>query len=405
MELVVEIGAAFVAAASGVLAVPSVTLAVELSAARPARRGSRLPSDMEVVRQSPSSALVVCVPSHDEEGHIATTVRSLRAAMRPGDRVLVVAHNCTDRTAEVARQAGAEVLVVADGSQGKSYALNEALAHLRQSPPELVGVVDADGVVAPDCLERLRTAAIATGQPVQGRYVFAARDASRFTRVSHIALLVRNWIRFAGRHRLGQPVALHGSGWVAPYAAVAGVPVSNSAMAEDFQFTIDLARAGVFVAAEPDAVIETAIPVRPEHATAQRTRWEHGHLHLLLTSAPRLLWRGVRHRDGRAVSLALHLMVPPLAVLCAALAALVLLTALLAVAVPFGWMWLPMSVAVASQLVVGLALAVSIARFTSVTTLLGVAIRVPAYFVAKLPIYGRFLWARQRVWLRTGREG
>ena len=98
-------------------------------------------------------------------------------------------------------------------------------------------------------------------------------------------------------------------------------------------------------------------------------------------------------------------MVPPLAILCAALAASVVLTAVLAVATPIGWVCLPLLIALASQVAIGVALAVSAARFTSVTTLLGVAIRVPAYFVAELPIPGRFLWARQRIWLLTGREG
>ena len=91
-----------------------------------------------------------------------------------------------------------------------------------------------------------------------------------------------------------------------------------------------------------------------------------------------------------------------MAILCAALAASVVLTAVLAVATPIGWVCLPLLIALASQVAIGVALA---ARFTSVTTLLGVAIRVPAYFVAELPIHGRFLWARQRIWLRTGREG
>ena len=73
----------------------------------------------------------VVVPAHDEEAGIERTVRSLLALDWPAHRyrVLVVADNCSDRTAERARAAGAEVLVRDDPTRrGKGYALQRAFS-------------------------------------------------------------------------------------------------------------------------------------------------------------------------------------------------------------------------------------------------------------------------------------
>src|SRR5580704_10408909 len=61
----------------------------------------------------------VVVPAHDEEGEIGLTVESLLDIDYPRElfRVLVIADNCTDRTAERARAAGAQVLARTEPNQ------------------------------------------------------------------------------------------------------------------------------------------------------------------------------------------------------------------------------------------------------------------------------------------------
>src|SRR5207253_11170633 len=90
------------------------------------------------------------VPAHDEEVGIARTVQSLLAIDYPPElrRVIVVADNCTDRTADRAAAAGALVLVRDEPSRrGKGYALSTAFAHsLATQSADAVVVVDADTV-------------------------------------------------------------------------------------------------------------------------------------------------------------------------------------------------------------------------------------------------------------------
>src|SRR5262252_6431115 len=113
-------------AASLLLLVPSMVLLAEVCAARHARGAVGAPS-------VPRPALAVLIPAHDEAGGIAATIRAVIAQLRPCDRLLVVADNCSDDTASVAMSLGAEVIERRDPSlRGKGYALDHGVRHLER---------------------------------------------------------------------------------------------------------------------------------------------------------------------------------------------------------------------------------------------------------------------------------
>src|SRR3954468_13749647 len=99
------------------LLVPLAVLPVEgLAALLPRRRAA--------AADGPRPRCAVLVPAHDEEAGIARTLGDLLPQLGPGDRLVVVADNCADGTAAVARGAGAEVLERTDPDhRGKGYAL------------------------------------------------------------------------------------------------------------------------------------------------------------------------------------------------------------------------------------------------------------------------------------------
>jgi poly-beta-1,6-N-acetyl-D-glucosamine synthase len=98
--------------------------------------------------------VVVLIPAHNEEASIGATLQSVAAQKLPADAVLVVADNCTDRTAIVAAQHGAEVMATEDNTGKKAGALNQALAKVLPDlgDRDIVLVMDADTVIAPDFL-------------------------------------------------------------------------------------------------------------------------------------------------------------------------------------------------------------------------------------------------------------
>src|ERR1700756_5765133 len=61
--------------------------------------------------------LAVVIPAHNESLVIRKTIDSIRSHFPSGGRLLVVADNCTDGTAEVALAAGAEVTVRTDADR------------------------------------------------------------------------------------------------------------------------------------------------------------------------------------------------------------------------------------------------------------------------------------------------
>ena len=97
----------------------------------------------------------VLIPAHDEEAVIERTFDSLDAQTRAPDRVIVIADNCTDRTEEIARARGLEVIATVGNTEKKAGALNQALTRLLPGTDvhDVFLVMDADSTIVPDYLE------------------------------------------------------------------------------------------------------------------------------------------------------------------------------------------------------------------------------------------------------------
>src|SRR4051812_9727823 len=120
------------------LCVPVAVLFSQVAMAAPRYRPRAMPA-----ARRPSVAVII--PAHDEALGIAATLRAIVPQLAAGDRVIVVADNCTDDTATVAAAAGAEVLERNDREhRGKGYALDFGVRHLAVNPPEVVIIIDAD---------------------------------------------------------------------------------------------------------------------------------------------------------------------------------------------------------------------------------------------------------------------
>lgn len=378
-----------------VLAVPVLVFTLEIAAAcLPARRG---------VGATPRPALAVLVPAHNEALGIAATLRTLRSQLRPGDRVLVVADNCSDDTAERARAEGAEVIERQHATErGKGFALSFGVEHLRQAPPPLVVIVDADCQLEPGALDALAAACERSGAPIQAKYLMTHEGPVGLNgRVAEFAWRVKNWVRPRGAARLGWPCQLTGSGMAFPWRLIESAPLANSSIVEDMQLGLVLAQAGDAPQFCEAAGVRSTFPTSAAAIASQRTRWEHGHLGMLVDHAWPMLQQGLRRADWRLLGLALDLSVPPLALLVMLMAALWLL------AVVMGWFGVGVGPAWgASGLLAVLAAAVMAAWAGWGRAVLAPwdLIRAPWYALSKLAIYLRFWSRRQKDWVRTDRE-
>jgi biofilm PGA synthesis N-glycosyltransferase PgaC len=103
----------------------------------------------------PPLRLTVLVPAHNEALTIKDALASLWGQTRPPDRVVVVADNCSDDTAEIAHTHGAEVFTTVANTEKKAGALNQALAEQfdAMDAHDVVMVMDADSTIVPEFLE------------------------------------------------------------------------------------------------------------------------------------------------------------------------------------------------------------------------------------------------------------
>ena len=102
-----------------------------------------------------SLRLTVLIPAHDESLTLAATLQSLWDQTRSPDKVVVVADNCTDDTADIARRHGAEVFTTVGNTDKKAGGLNQALSEMfpHVDDCDVVMVMDADSVIVPEFLQ------------------------------------------------------------------------------------------------------------------------------------------------------------------------------------------------------------------------------------------------------------
>lgn len=377
------------------LAVPVCVFVLELGFALMARPGN--------CAASARPALAVLVPAHDEGAGILATLASVLAQLQAGDRVLVVADNCGDDTAALARQAGAEVLIRHDAERrGKGYALDAGVRQLALEPPALVVVVDADCLLAPHALDRLARRCAETGRPVQALYLMRAPAGSGLkTRIAEFAWAVKNRARALGLQRAGLPCQLMGSGMAFPWPLIERATLASADLVEDLRLGLDFARAGQAPLFCPEALVTSEFPVNAPGLQSQRTRWEHGHLAMLFRDGPRLLLEGLRTRNAGLCALTLDLCVPPLALL-------VLLSLACCALGLLGWAWtdaaMPWSLALAAPLMLALAVLAAWLFFGRAILSWRELAYAPVYALVKIPLYLKFLVRRQVKWVRSARD-
>jgi cellulose synthase/poly-beta-1,6-N-acetylglucosamine synthase-like glycosyltransferase len=363
--------------------------------------GLRRLRPVEYAEVSGISAVIV-IPAHDEDAVIERTVGEAIRAAGTNILLLVVADNCTDRTAELAVAAGASVVERHDTERrGKGFALAAAREHLRGDPPAVVIVLDADCRIDAKSLRALIACARQTGRPCQAVNLLAPDlAAGPLVQISSFAFMIKNLVRQRALQRLAGRAHLTGTGMALPWQIFEQANLGGANIVEDLALGIELAGRGT-----PAILVEEATvwspAASPTGTLLQRRRWEGGYISTALKVAPSALLRGVRRFDSAGLCAALDLCIPPVALL-ALLNAAALSLALVGV-------WLGVAVwPVLAQLSIGLLALIAIfaawtregRRFASAATLL----RLPLYVLWKVPLYaGMLIKGAPKEWLRSGR--
>jgi cellulose synthase/poly-beta-1,6-N-acetylglucosamine synthase-like glycosyltransferase len=265
-----------------------VTLAAMVGSSKSGSSGLALP---------PLGRMVILVPSHNEELTIARCVKSLAASAGGTGDILVIAHNCTDGTAERAAAAGAMVSVLNDPDlPGKGNALKHGFRIVFQDlAADAALIVDADSTVSDNLVPCVRQRLEHT-LVLQCWYDCRSGTGNPQSRLRALAFFCMNVVRPMGRQQLHLSSGLFGNGFALRRQVIEQVPYQAHSIVEDLEFHLCLLAAGIHSDFVDEARVWGEVPSAAKATTTQSARWEGGRLRMLRCHGPALLLQVLRGR-------------------------------------------------------------------------------------------------------------
>ena len=276
-------------------------------------------------------AVLIC--ARNEETVIRDLIESLKAQTYPQRHlhIFVLADNCTDRTADIARAAGARVYTRENREQvGKGYALEALLGHLREDHPagfDGYFVFDADNLLAPDYIAQMDRM-FAEGHEIITSYRNSKNYGSNWISAGYALWFLREsrYLNHA-RFLLGTSCAVSGTGFAFSRAVaeeVDGWPFHL--LTEDIEFSIDQIARGRKIAFCENAVLYDEQPVTFAQSVRQRMRWVRGYLQVFQGYGGRL-FAGIVHGNFSCYDMTMNIF-PAFILSAASLAVNAILTVL-----------------------------------------------------------------------------
>ncbi|HVM95491.1 MAG TPA: glycosyltransferase family 2 protein [Candidatus Acidoferrales bacterium] len=263
----------------------------------------------------------ILVPACNEEDTLSRLLDSLAAQTYPKDRymVCVVADNCTDRTAEIARTAGrVQVFERFDPvRRSKGYALCWLFEKLAEQGLvfDAYVVVDADSVVDPGFLKAMEESIARGAEALQGFHGVLNDDASPSAMMRWWAVSLARHVRCLGRDTMGFSASLTGNGMCFTRPFLQRQPWRAVGLVEDYEQYLMLVGEGERVRYVADAAVLSLTPETFAGLKMQDVRWEswpHGKTARRI--AMQLLAGGLRERDPVRIDALFELMTPSLSI-------------------------------------------------------------------------------------------
>jgi cellulose synthase/poly-beta-1,6-N-acetylglucosamine synthase-like glycosyltransferase len=233
--------------------------------------------------------VIALIPCHNEEELVWQSIRSLHLQTRPPDRVVVIADNCTDGTARVARSCMAEVWETVGNHHKKAGALNQVLKHLlpKLDSSDAVLVLDADSFLDERFIECAETRLREPGMGGVGG-TFRGREGGGL-----VGMMQRNeYVRYARdvRRLKGKALCLTGTATLFSVEALrritdsraSGEVYDTTALTEDFEISLTLQHLGYRILAPRECTLTTEVMETWRDLARQRLRWKRGAMENLM---------------------------------------------------------------------------------------------------------------------------
>ena len=247
------------------------TFVVLVGLIKPAKKIPRAPKRLKFVA-------LVC--ARNEERVIRLPVKSILHSQYPADcrEVIVLADNCSDRTAEAARECGATVWEKTTPSHGKGDVLAWGVNRLKAERPgcEAIAVFDADNLCSVGWFSAMSDALQAGESVVTGRRHSSNAHANVISGWYTVYWDMMNELSNRVRTNLGLSGKLTGTGFAFLVSAIADDGWRTQTMVEDVEFTVQTNLRGGRVAYVPTADYADEQPVTWRYMWRQLRRWATG---------------------------------------------------------------------------------------------------------------------------------
>lgn len=376
--------------------IPSIVICTELFLGQSSFR-------MFIPKDNIRGSCAILMPAHNEELIIENTLKLLMTQLNSEDRIIVIADNCTDKTADICRRLSVEVIERDNKSEiGKGYALDFGIKHLSKSKkiPNTIIVLDADCEFYGESLNNLVLQSQIKDCVIQSLYLMKSPNSAKVkTRVAEFAWLVKNKLRPTGLAKMRLGCHLQGSGMAFPWRLFNKVSFASGSIVEDLELGLKLAAINEAPTFFPYSVVTSYFPISNLGTESQRTRWEHGHLSSL-PMLPRIMFNALVRKNFRLFFLALDAFIPPTILWIG----IVILANFISVLLYF--FELSSSFFLTLPVLIILLFSFTISWFFNGRHILKLKdfFGILDYVLSKFSLYKRFVSARQISWVRTDRD-
>ena len=263
----------------------------------------------------PSKTFALIVAAHNEHAVIAQLIDNLTELKYPRELydIFVIADNCSDDTAEIARAHGAIVHErFSDVGKGKGFAMEWMFDRLfkMERQYDAIAVFDADNLVHPNFLLEMNNRLLKGDKVIQG-YLDAKNPYDTWVAGTFaIAFWVIDHVWHLAKTNIGLSSVLGGTGMVITTDVLKKNGWGATCLTEDMEFTMKSLCDGIKTTWAHDAIVWDEKPLTFKASWNQRKRWAQGQFDVAHRFIPRMLKEGIRRRDIRILDGCLHLIQP-----------------------------------------------------------------------------------------------
>ncbi len=259
-------------------------------------------------------AAVIC--ARNERTVIANLIESIKSQHYPEGLidVIVVADNCTDDTAEIAKKAGAIVYERHNLVEvGKGYALRYFCDKVFKEPVsyDAFCFFDADNIVHPDYFEHMNRALSAGANVAQG-YRDMKNPSDTWVSGTHsVFYWIQNRFGHNARFMLGLNAVINGTGFMMRSSKLREWGWDSQTITEDIELSCKCSALGEKIYWVKNSIVFDEQPLTFKESWHQRLRWSCGILHCLKLYGGKLLSRAVKTRTWQPLDMFLFIFAVP----------------------------------------------------------------------------------------------